>query len=114
MVALSLLEVLSRCGASVKLTVLLKDIQLTERPWIKDQWPDGKWETLVCTIKQACKAYCESVLTNYEPVLIKEPMLIREPMLIKEPVLIRGLLEGWNTMIRRLWKHMQHVLCNIL
>ena len=61
-VTLVLPEVLSRCGTSVELAVLLKDTQLPNKPWIEKEWPDGDWETFVCSTKQACEAYCKSVL----------------------------------------------------
>ena len=61
-VILAFPEVLSRCGPSVELAVLLKDTQLTNKPWIEEEWPDGDWEALVSNTKQACEAYCNSVL----------------------------------------------------
>ena len=61
-VAFAMPEVLSRCGASVELAVLLKDTQFTNKPWIDEEWPDGDWEALVCNAKQVCKVYCKSVL----------------------------------------------------
>ena len=46
---------------SVELTALLKGVQLTNKPWIEGEWPNGDWEALVCNAKQACRAYCKSV-----------------------------------------------------
>ena len=60
-VTLALPEVLSRCGTSIELAVFLKDTQLTNKPWIEEEWPDGDWEALVCNTKQACEAYRKSV-----------------------------------------------------
>jgi len=61
-VALALPEVLSRCGTSVELAGLLKDTQLTNKPCIEKELPDGDWEALVCNTKQTCEAYHKSVL----------------------------------------------------
>ena len=90
-VTLALPEVLSRCGTSVELAVLLEGTWLTDRPSIKGEWPDGEWETLVYDMKQACEAYCNPVSTC-KPVFIGDPP------------------ESWNTMIGRLGKCVQHSL----
>jgi hypothetical protein len=61
-VTLALPEVLSRCGTSVELAVLLKDTQLPNKPWIEEEWPNGDWEAFVCNMKQVCEVYHKSVL----------------------------------------------------
>jgi hypothetical protein len=63
-VALSLPEVLSRCGTSAELVVFLKNTQLTNKPWIDKEWPDDDWEALVYNTKQDCEAYHKSVLVE--------------------------------------------------
>jgi hypothetical protein len=61
-VTLALPEVLSRCGTSVELAVLLKDTQLPNKPWIEEEWPDGDWDAFVCNTRQVCEVYHKSVL----------------------------------------------------
>jgi len=61
-VTLALPEVLSMCGTSVELAVLLKDTQLANKPWIEEEWSDGDWEALIYDTKQTWKAYRKSVL----------------------------------------------------
>jgi hypothetical protein len=54
-------EILSRCGTSAKLASILKNSQLVYKPWFQRTQPGYDWETLLITLDQACKAYCESV-----------------------------------------------------
>jgi hypothetical protein len=53
-------QVLSRCGLSVELAVLLKSRQFLEAAWLQCKWPDDDWEALLHTLKTACTAYYRS------------------------------------------------------
>jgi hypothetical protein len=61
-VILAFPQVLSRCGLSVELAVLLEGTQFTETAWLQSQCPDDDWEAFLHTLNKACKAYCRSVL----------------------------------------------------
>jgi hypothetical protein len=61
-VILAFPQVLSRCGLSVELAVLLEGTQSVRIAWLQREWPDDDWEALLHTLKKACKAYSRSVL----------------------------------------------------
>jgi hypothetical protein len=66
-VILAFPQVLSRCGLSVELAVLLEGTQFAETAWLQSEWPGDDWEALLHTLKKACKAY-------YRSVLIRKPL----------------------------------------
>jgi hypothetical protein len=61
-VILAFPQVLPRCGLSVELAALLEGPHSAGIAWLQSNWLADDWEALLYTLKQACEAYCRSVL----------------------------------------------------